>query len=101
MRPHPQAAPLRRVVARAVTFRFGGTVALRGFDGTFDAGQVTSVEGPNGSGKSTLLGILGTRLHPTSGAVLYDPAPADRSALRAAVGWLGHDAMLYPDLSAE
>ena len=89
---------MRRVVARGLSHRFGGTVALRSLDAMFDAGEIIAVEGPNGAGKSTLLGILGTRIAPSAGEVLYDPAPASREALRASIGWLAHDALVYPDL---
>lgn len=88
------------MTVRRLSHRFGGTVALRGLDATFEAGRVIAVEGSNGSGKSTLLGILGTRIAPSAGEVLYDPAPASRQALRTEIGWLAHDLLVYPDLSA-
>jgi ABC-type sugar transport system ATPase subunit len=41
-----------------VTKAFGRTVALRGVDIAFRAGEVHAVVGENGAGKSTLLGII-------------------------------------------
>src|ERR1700679_4350356 len=74
-------------------------MALRGVDATFEAAQLTLIEGANGSGKSTLLGVLGTVIRPTSGTVDYQPLGADRSEVRAAIGWLSHETLAYPDLS--
>jgi heme exporter protein A len=95
------SAPLaiQRVEARGVVKAYGSTMALRGVDATFQAARLTLIEGANGSGKSTLLGILGTVIRPTSGRVTYDPLGEDRSEIRAAIGWLSHETLAYPDLS--
>ena len=60
-----------RVVVSRVTRSFGATVALRGVDAQFLAGEVTTLEGHNGSGKSTLLGILGTLCPPRPAGHLW------------------------------
>jgi heme exporter protein A len=65
-------------------------------------GTVLGLLGPNGAGKSTLLAMLATLLRPSAGRIRYgthDPAhhPA---ALRGAIGVLGHDLFLYPELTA-
>ncbi len=80
---------------------FGPTRALAGVDLLLRAGEVTALEGPNGSGKSTLLRILALRDRPSRGRVFYGERPASpkESELRARVGWLGHAAMLSPELS--
>ena len=71
---------------------------------TLDAvhGRVLGLFGPNGAGKSTLLNILATLLRPTGGEVRYGDhtAAAAGDALRGAIGVLGHDLFLYPDLTA-
>ena len=67
-------------------------------DATFAPGEVSVVAGPNGSGKSTLLALLAQTARPTSGRIHYAPSLNHRSALRAAVGMVAHDAMLYPDI---
>ena len=75
------------------------TVALKGVDASFVAGQITSLEGPNGSGKSTLLGILGTMLLPSRGEVLYGSKRVDPAEVRGEIGWLSHETHCYPDLT--
>ena len=91
--------PISDVVMQRVSRHFGSTVALRGIDASFEAGQITSLEGPNGSGKSTLLGIIGTTLSPTRGEVLYGSKKVDPSEIRGQIGWLSHETHCYPDLS--
>ena len=91
--------PITDVVMQRVSRHFGSTVALRGIDASFEAGQITSLEGPNGSGKSTLLGILGTTLLPTRGEVLYGSRRLDPSEVRGEIGWLSHETHCYPDLT--
>ena len=57
--------------------------------------------GPNGAGKSTLLGILSTLVAPSSGAVRWGEEALERgSALRARIGYVGHDPGLYGELTA-
>ena len=86
------------VVLDGVTKRFGGTMALRGVDASFPAGEVAVVIGPNGSGKSTLLGAIAKTLQPTSGTVEYRPLTDDMS-VRGEIGLLSHDTLAYGDLS--
>ncbi|HKG36315.1 MAG TPA: ABC transporter ATP-binding protein [Solirubrobacterales bacterium] len=80
---------------------FGHRPALRGVDLTVPAGASLAVLGPNGSGKTTLLRILATLLRPSSGeaTVLGAPLPAGSWRLRGRVGYLGHEPLLYRDLT--
>ena len=57
------------LMARAVTKRFAGTVALDGVDFDVNPGEVHALVGENGAGKSTLLRILGGLEEPSSGAI--------------------------------
>jgi heme exporter protein A len=67
------------------------------------AGQYVGILGANGAGKSTLLRILASLLAPTSGTVqLFGQDLArDRGQLRARIGLIGHQPMLYRQLSAQ
>jgi branched-chain amino acid transport system ATP-binding protein len=58
------------LVARGVTRRFGGLVALDGVDLSVQPGQVHAVIGPNGSGKTTLLNTLSGAYVPDAGSIL-------------------------------
>ena len=71
---------------------------------TFHAGRHTilGLLGPNGAGKSTMLALLATLLRPSGGRIRYGSHEAGEQAatLRAAIGVLGHDLFLYPELTA-
>jgi ABC-type multidrug transport system ATPase subunit len=98
--PPPPGSELR--VSRVAKV-LGGARVLRSVDAVFAPGRVHVLEGANGSGKSTLLSLLGGRSAPTSGRIALvraDAVVAEGAALRAHVGWLGHELGLYPDLQA-
>jgi ABC-type multidrug transport system ATPase subunit len=86
------------VVLSGVTKRYGATMALRGVDARFVAGEVSIIIGPNGSGKSTLLGVIAKTLQPTAGKVEYRPL-SDEMAIRGSIGLLSHDTLAYADLT--
>jgi heme exporter protein A len=81
---------------------YGERVALAGVTLAVDAGQTLAVFGANGAGKTTLLRILATLLRPHHGTarVLGRELPRDGWAVRGKVGFLGHDPLLYRDLTA-
>jgi heme ABC exporter ATP-binding subunit CcmA len=93
------AMQVSRIEVRAVTRRFGATLALRQVSSEFQAGTLTFLEGPNGAGKSTLLAIIGTVLRPTSGTVWYEPLGEDQQLARRHIGWVAHDSHCYRELS--
>jgi heme ABC exporter ATP-binding subunit CcmA len=76
--------------------------ALDRLDASFPTGTVTAVLGPNGAGKSTLVGLLSTLMRPTEGEIWLDgrPVDLDSPSLRARVGYVGHQTMLYGSLTA-
>ena len=82
--------------------QFGERVALAGVDAQVPAGATLAVIGPNGSGKSTLLRILAGLLRPGGGdaVVLGARLPAEAWRLRGRVGYLGHQPLMYRDLTA-
>jgi ABC-type multidrug transport system ATPase subunit len=73
--------------------------ALRGVSATFASGKVSMVLGANGSGKSTLLSIVGTLATVTSGKISHGALGKSREAVRRVLGWVGHDALCYADLT--
>jgi heme exporter protein A len=75
---------------------------LEGVSVSLPAGQTLVVFGPNGSGKTTLLRVLAGLLRPRCGRVrvLGADLPRQTWALRGRIGWLGHDPLLYSQLSA-
>ncbi len=87
---------------RGLTRRFGDRTALREVSVRVPAGATLAVLGRNGAGKSTLLRILATLLRPQEGevSVLGEPLPRRAFAVRARLGFLAHDPLLYRDLSA-
>jgi heme exporter protein A len=98
----PDASPAG-VWARALTCRFDGRRALRGVDLDVPPGSVTGVLGPNGAGKTTLLRVLATLQRPSDGHARvggFDIARAGPD-VRRSVGWVGHQTLAFPDLTAE
>ncbi len=84
----------RRIIrARRLGRRFGDRAVLRDVDLDVRRGGFLLVTGPNGSGKTTLLRLLAGLLAPTAGALEVAPH-------RGRVGFLGHDSLLYRELTA-
>ena len=75
---------------------------LRNVTLTIQAGQFLAVLGANGTGKSTLLKIVSTLMPPSSGELrLFGQRASGGSVeLRRNIGLIGHQSMLYRDLSA-
>jgi len=93
------AAPA--IELRGLHRHFGERTALAKVSLTLPKGATLAVLGHNGAGKSTLLRILATLLRPHAGdvAVLGEPLPKRAFAVRGRVGLLGHDPLLYRDLT--
>jgi heme exporter protein A len=96
------ADPTPALVLRGLTRRYGERLALAEVSLTVAAGQTLAVLGPNGAGKTTLLRLLATLLRPHSGElrVLGHSLPAESWAVRGRIGLLGHEPLLYRELSA-
>jgi heme exporter protein A len=80
---------------------YGERPALEGVGFELGAGESLVVLGPNGAGKTTLLRVLATLLRPSGGevAVLGCSLPNEAWKLRGRIGYLGHEPLLYRDLS--
>jgi heme exporter protein A len=82
--------------------RYGEREALSDVSLTLQTGETLVVFGPNGAGKTTLLRVLSTLLRPHSGEVrvLGCSLPDQAWAVRGRVGLLGHEPLLYRELTA-
>ena len=96
------------VQTQGLYFAYGGAYGARVlFDDvtlSVPRGKVTVIMGPSGCGKSTLLGLIGGRVTPQQGSILFDGAPliARGEALFAArrkMGMLFQSGALLTDLS--
>ncbi|HET8751066.1 MAG TPA: heme ABC exporter ATP-binding protein CcmA [Gaiellaceae bacterium] len=81
------------LTARRLGKRYGKKRVLRGVDLEIPRGGFVVVTGPNGSGKTTLLRICAGLAQPTEGAI-------ERGAARGQVGYLGHEPLVYRELTA-
>jgi len=81
---------------------YGERDALSDVSLSLAAGQTLVVFGPNGAGKTTLLRVLATLLRPHAGSVrvLGASLPGEAWAVRGRVGLLGHEPLLYRELTA-
>jgi ABC-type multidrug transport system ATPase subunit len=93
---------MRAIELADVGRAYGERVALAGVTLELQEGKTLAVFGANGAGKTTLLRILATLLRPHRGSVrvLGRELPREGYAVRGRVGFLGHDPLLYRDLTA-
>ena len=81
---------------------YGEREALSDVSLSLAEGQTLVVFGPNGAGKTTLLRVLATLLRPHAGSVrvLGSSLPGEAWAVRGRIGLLGHEPLLYRELTA-
>ncbi len=79
--------------ARRLGRSFGAKHVIRDLDLDLRRGGFLLVTGPNGSGKTTLLRLVAGLLVPTAGELDVD-VPRER------VGFLGHEPLVYRELTA-
>ena len=81
------------IQARGLGKRFGDKRVLRDLDIDVPDGGFVVVTGPNGAGKTTLLRLCAGLAAPTSGTL-------EVAVDRAEVGFLGHEPLVYRELTA-
>ena len=88
---------------RAITKRFGSTLAVDGVDFEAPAGQVTALLGENGAGKSTLMKLLYGMHRPDAGSIELGGTVAaigsPRSAMALGIGMVFQQFSLIGSLS--
>ncbi len=67
-----------QLVAKGVTKRFGGLVAVRALDLEIEPRSIVSVIGPNGAGKTTLFNCIAGWYRIDEGEILFEGHPIDR-----------------------
>jgi len=60
------------LIARGVTKRFGGLVAVNNLDFFIEEGSIASVIGPNGAGKTTFFNCITGFYTPEEGQIIFD-----------------------------
>lgn len=94
-------APLPLLTLSNVTRRFGRHIAVADVSLAVAPGEIHALVGPNGSGKSTLARLAAGLLRPHAGSVsVAGEDPRSAPASRRVVGYLGHQSLLYRDLTA-
>ena len=90
------------LTAEGVSRHFGRRRAISRISFQAHSGSILGLLGPNGAGKSTMLAMLATLLRPSEGQIRYGSRTSKHAgaSLRRAIGILGHDLFLYPELTA-
>ena len=90
------------ITVKKLVKRFGPKTVLRELDFEVNSGEFVALLGPNGAGKTTLLRILSSLMRPTSGFVQVASyrLPSQGASLRAKLGVVSHQPLLYGDLTA-
>ena len=91
------------IVVQKLVKRFGLKAILKGMDFTAEPGEFVGLLGPNGAGKTTFLRILASLSRPTMGLVRVAgfQLPQQAAGVRANLGVLSHQPLLYGDLTGE
>ncbi|WCO68743.1 MFS transporter [Iamia majanohamensis] len=93
------------LVARDLSVRFGGVVAVAGVSLDLAPGEVLGLVGPNGAGKTTLIDLLSGHTRADSGTVALGDRDLTRmgagARARAGMGRSFQDSRLFPSLTVE
>jgi len=90
------------IEAENLSKAYGGMPVLRGLNFRVRQGEFVALLGANGSGKSTLLRLLSGLSKPTTGAIRVGgwEMPGEAMAVRAQIGLVAHQPLLYQNLTA-
>ena len=100
--PHaPRGSTSPAIALHGLWREFGDRAVLRDVTLELRQGETLVVLGPNGAGKTTLLRVLATLLRPNAGgvSVLGCALPRQAWKARGRIGYLGHEPLLYRDLT--
>ena len=81
------------IEARKLGRTYGAKHVIRDLDLDVGRGDFLLLTGPNGSGKTTLLRLIAGLLVPTAGEL-------EVQASRERIGFLGHEPLVYRELTA-
>jgi heme exporter protein A len=86
-----------------ITKFYGMRPVLRDVTLHVTKGEFVAILGPNGAGKTTLLRVFATLVRPEKGQLVIDGVNAMTDAIhvRAKLGVVSHQTLVYPDLTAE
>lgn len=89
-------------MAEGLSKAFGGRRAVDGVDLSLEEGERLAIVGPNGAGKTTLLRMVASLLRPDGGSLTIagHAIPDHAARVRGQMGYLGHQPLLYLDLTA-
>jgi ABC-2 type transport system ATP-binding protein len=95
--------PQTLVEARALSRRYGPTVAVAGLDLTLRKGEILGLLGPNGAGKTTTMKMLAGVLAPSSGEVHINGVSLrdEPKAAKQHLGYLPEQPPVYPELTVD
>lgn len=101
MSTHTEGMPA--VTLAGVTKAFGTRRAVDDVSFELPRGAFLSIFGPNGAGKTTLLRMIATLARPTAGSIAINGVDAkeDPEGVRASLGFISHEPMLYGDMTPE
>lgn len=91
------------IEVRELVKAYGFLPVLRKLDLDIERGTTVMLLGPNGSGKSTLLKLIAGLNKPTAGTIRVGgwEIPREADAVRAQIGMVSHQSLLYGNLTAE
>ncbi|MBI3404074.1 MAG: ABC transporter ATP-binding protein [Acidobacteria bacterium] len=85
---------------QGVEKRFGSFLVLRTISIEFANNETVVLLGANGSGKTTLLKLAAQLMRPSRGRVTVFGEESTSPAMRRRIGFVGHNTLLYDDLTA-